>query len=78
MSERNQTSIFSHNSALHIGFNSIAFLSIGTSAHLYFWNLARQDDIKTSTARYEFLAFFVAGQSFLSNFSFIYLIVFIV
>lgn len=57
------TSIFSHNSLSHFALNSIAFASIGTSAHTYFFSsqVDSHTGTPTSTARYEFLAFFLGG-----------------
>lgn len=55
------TSIFSHNSLPHFAFNSIAFLSIGASAHACFFESEAASDAPTATSRFEFLAFFLAG-----------------
>ena len=55
------TSVFSHMGLIHFGFNAIALMSIGSAAHQYLWHNALRHDseIRTSTARYEYLASFI-------------------
>lgn len=55
------TSIFSHNSLPHFAFNSIAFMSIGASAHSYLFSSEASSDVPSATSRFEFLAFFLGG-----------------
>lgn len=57
------TSVFSHKSFIHFAFNSIALYSLGTTASKWLDNPTRSTGLyqERSTARYEFLAFYLVG-----------------